>query len=65
MIKKTSFYQPEITLPIESIKRDLTRTAGITILALILQLVLAVYLVRGGWQKILPKMQQIMISERR
>jgi len=45
----------EMKIPIELIKKDLTKTLGVTILALILQIALMVYLNKSGWQIILNK----------
>ena len=44
------FYVPELALPVKLLRLDLTKSVGVTILALILQIALAVYLNRGGWQ---------------
>ena len=59
-----SFYQPEVALPLSAIKHDLTRSIVITILALTLQFALAFYLARGGWQKVLPMMDRIVVERR-
>lgn len=48
-----SYYYPELLLPINLVRSDLTKTVGVTILALISQMVLATYLNKGGWQVIL------------
>ncbi|HJZ05194.1 hypothetical protein A2634_00300 [Candidatus Amesbacteria bacterium RIFCSPHIGHO2_01_FULL_48_32] len=56
---RTSFYQPEVSLPMRRIVSDLTRTAVVTILAVVLQLVLFTYLNRGGWSIILAMIQKI------
>jgi hypothetical protein len=47
---KRVFYQPEMTLPVKLVWLDLTKTVAVTILALIIQLGLSVWLSRGGWQ---------------
>ncbi|KKT58691.1 MAG: hypothetical protein UX91_C0006G0228 [Candidatus Amesbacteria bacterium GW2011_GWB1_47_19] len=47
---KVNYYVPELTLPTVLLRRDLTKAVGVTILALLLQIILAVYLNRGGWQ---------------
>ena len=64
IVKGAKFYQAEVALPLADIKRDLTRSAAITILALILQFALAFYLARGGWQKVLPIMNKIVVERR-
>ncbi len=46
------FYQPELTLPVRLVWSDLTKTVAVTILALIVQSGLSVWLSRGGWQLI-------------
>jgi hypothetical protein len=47
------YYYPELMLPINLVKSDLTKTLGVAILALISQIALLMYLNRGGWQIIL------------
>jgi len=47
---KRVFYQPEMTLPVKLVWLDLTKTVAVTILALIIQFGLSVWLSRGGWQ---------------
>lgn len=59
--KSTSSYTPELSLPIHSIKADLTRTLLVTILALLLQVILYVYLQKEGWNKILPLISKISL----
>jgi hypothetical protein len=50
----TNFNYPGMSLDITKVVLDLTRTMVVTILALILQVVLYVYLYHfGGWQKML------------
>jgi len=52
-----SFYYPEITLPVNLLRMDLTRTAVVTILALILQGGLFWYLYyQNGYQLIIKFM---------
>lgn len=55
---KASFYSPQRSLPRGLLRLDLTRTTIVTILAVIVQIAVAVYLTRyDGWQsvfKILP-----------
>jgi hypothetical protein len=45
-------YLPELTLSTKLLARDLTKSLAVTILALVLQFSLAVYLNRGGWQQV-------------
>lgn len=45
-----SFYVPGFNLPIEMVKKDLTKTVIVTILAMVGQVALAIYLNSGGWQ---------------
>ena len=47
---KPVFYQPELTLPVAMVFADLTKTVAVTILALTLQIVLSVWMSKGGWQ---------------
>lgn len=47
---KPIFYQPELSLPVKMVWLDLTKTVGVTILALAFQIGLSVWLSRGGWQ---------------
>lgn len=58
---KDNFYQPEIALPLKIIKTDLTKTLAVTILALLLQIGLYVYLQRGGWPIILSMLKHLAI----
>jgi hypothetical protein len=47
---KPVYYQPELTLPVAMVFADLTKTLAVTILALALQIGLAIWLSKGGWQ---------------
>lgn len=47
-----NFYQPEINLQMNLLFADLTRTAIVTILALVFQTMTYLYLNHGGWQVI-------------
>ena len=47
---KAVSYVPTRDLPIKLLKLDLTKAVGVTILALILQISLTVYLHKGGWE---------------
>lgn len=47
-----AFYTPSFELPMELLKKDLTKTLIVTILAVILQMSLANYLNHGGWNLI-------------
>jgi len=52
-VVNSGFYYPELSLPLNLVRSDLTKTVGVTILALISQIALAMYLNKGGWQFIL------------
>lgn len=58
---RSDFYQPEIALPLKIIKTDLTKTLAVTILALLLQVGLYVYLQHGGWPIILSMLKHLAI----
>jgi len=47
---KPVFYQPEISLPVKMVFSDLTKTVVVTILALVLQIGISIFLTKGGWQ---------------
>jgi hypothetical protein len=47
---KPVFYQPNLTLPTKMVWLDLTKTVVVAILALTLQIGLAVWMSKGGWQ---------------
>lgn len=51
-LNKAAFYAPNLELPMEMLKVDLTKTLVVTILAIILQMSLAFYLNHGGWKMI-------------
>ena len=51
-VSKKDFYMPEFSLSTNLLTRDLTKSLAVTILALVLQFSLAVYLNHGGWQTI-------------
>lgn len=55
-----NFYNPEIILPTNALRSDLTRTAVMTILALILQMAVYIYLNSGGWQTVLRLLEKIV-----
>ena len=57
--KRIDYYQPEIALPLNIIKRDLTKTIAVTILALFLQGGLYFYLQKAGWGQLLATLQKI------
>ena len=63
-VAQVNFYQPEISLPLGVIKVDLTKTLIVTILALLLQLGLFMYLQHGGWPIVLSKLQNLAILGR-
>ena len=56
---RPSSYYPELSLPTQVIVSDLTRAAVVTILALLLQIGLYVYLQHGGWQKVLSALSGV------
>jgi hypothetical protein len=56
---KEDYYVPEITLSTKLLTSDLTKSLAMTILALVLQFSLAVYLNRGGWQQVNSMLQKI------
>ncbi len=55
-----NYYVPEINLGTQEMKRDLTKTVSLTILALILQFSFAAYLNRGGWQLVNQMLQKLV-----
>ena len=57
-ITSAGFYQPEVSLSVGVIKRDLTKTLLVTILALALQFMMYTYLQRGGWPVVLKMLEQ-------
>ena len=56
---KEDYYVPEVTLSTKLLTYDLTKSLAMTILALLLQFSLAVYLNRGGWQQVNSMLQKI------
>lgn len=58
---RPSSYYPDLSLPTQVIVSDLTRAAIVTILALLLQIGLYVYLQHGGWQKVLSALSNIKL----
>lgn len=61
-LSMASFYVPEIKLELSEMKKDLTKTVCLTILALILQFSFAAYLNRGGWQQVNQMLQKLSES---
>ena len=45
-----TFYTPTLELPMNLLRKDLTKTLVVTILAIIVQVCLAYYLNQGGWE---------------
>jgi hypothetical protein len=59
---KEDYYVPEVALSTKLLTSDLTKSLAVTILALLVQFSLAVYLNRGGWQQVNTMLQKIATS---
>ncbi len=59
---KHDFYVPELSLSTKLLTYDLTKSLAVTILALILQFGLALYLNHGGWQTVHNMLQKLAIN---
>jgi len=59
--KKPDFHYPEFNIPTGIIRADLTRTAIVTILALLLLFGLYAYLQHDGWQKVLSMLSGLSL----
>ena len=60
-ITKADYYSPALKLSISEIRKDLTRGVGVTILALICEISLYLYLQNGGWQSVLNILENIRL----
>jgi len=60
----SNFQEPEISLSLNLLKRDLTKSLSLTILALILLFGLAGYLNSGGWQTVYPMLEKTISVEK-
>lgn len=60
--EKVSFYQPDFVLPLREIKKDLSRTMFVTVIAVALQFGLAFYLHnKGGWNSVLSVLNKVSL----
>lgn len=57
---KQNYYVPEISLSTKLLSQDLTKSLAMTILALILQFSLAIYLSQGGWQNVSSMLNKLI-----
>ncbi len=53
------YYQPELVLPIPTIKKDIIRSLVVMLVLIGVQIALHVYLQNGGWNKVLVMMKNV------